>query len=136
MARTPLHMYDMEYEIDEYLGLIASGEHDVNAQDADGKTPLHYAAEQGQSQIALALLDAGADPNLQEKIHGNSAFVQVVSYCDVPTIKKAIAHGADPTIANHHGVRPMDLAGRHPEEVIPLLDEAARAFLAKDGDTA
>lgn len=39
MARTPLHMYDMEYEIDEYLGLIASGEHDVNAQDADGKTP-------------------------------------------------------------------------------------------------
>jgi hypothetical protein len=29
----------------------------------------------------------------------------------------------------------MDLAGRHPEEVIPLLDEAARVFLAKDGDT-
>jgi ankyrin repeat protein len=128
MARTPLHMFGMKYRVDEYLGLIASGEHDVNAQDADGRTPLHYAGEQRQSQIVSALLDAGADPNLQEKIHGNSAFIEVVSNCDVPTIKKALAHGADPTIANQHGVRPMDLAGRHPEETIPLLAEAALKF--------
>lgn len=132
MARTPLHMFDMKYEVEEYLALVASGEHDVNAQDADGKTPLHYAAEQGQSQIASALLDAGADPNIQDRRFGNTAFSRVVMHCDVPTIKKAIACGGNPTIANHYGNRATNLAGRDPEVIIPLLREVARKFGVDD----
>lgn len=34
MARTPLHMFGMKYRVQEYLGLLAGGEYDVNAQDA------------------------------------------------------------------------------------------------------
>ncbi|AQA03112.1 hypothetical protein BVC93_12520 [Mycobacterium sp. MS1601] len=136
MVRTPLHMFDMKYDVEEYLALVASGKYDVNAQDADGKTPLHYAAEQEQSQIAAALLDAGADPNLQETRWGKTAFSVMVMYLDTPTIKKAIACGADPTIPNYHGVRPVDLAGNEPEIIIPLLRETARKFGVNDDSAA
>ena len=136
MVRTPLHMFDMKYDVEEYLALVASGEHDVNAQDADGLTPLHYAGDQGQSQIVSALLDAGADPNIQDKIHGNTAFSRIVMNCDVPTIKKAIACGGNPTIGNHHGRRPMNLAGREPAVIVPLLREAARRFGVNDDSAA
>jgi len=129
MARTPLHMFGMEYRRDEYLALVASGDHDVNARDLDGKTPLHYAAEQEQSQIVHALLDAGADPNIQERIHGNTplweAIADIVEPRD-PVIVKMIDHGADPTIVNNHGHTPLALARRLGRSCVPLLEAAVK----------
>ncbi|AQA05689.1 hypothetical protein BVC93_28700 [Mycobacterium sp. MS1601] len=136
MVRTPLHMFDMEYDVEEYLALVASGKHDVNAQDADGLTPLHYAAEQGQSEIVAALLDAGADPNIQDRRFGNTAFSWIVMRCDVPTVKKAIACGGNPTIANHYGNDATNLAGRDPEVIVPLMRETARKFGVTDDSAA
>jgi ankyrin repeat protein len=39
------------------------GEIDVNAADAHGKTPLHYAAEKKDDQLANFFISLGADPN-------------------------------------------------------------------------
>ena len=38
----------------------------LDAQDADGSTPLHEAAWRGQTEIVKALLAAGADKNIQD----------------------------------------------------------------------
>jgi len=67
----------MEYRRDEYLALLASGDYDVNAQDEDGKTPLHYAAEQQQVGI-ISALDAGADPNIAEIHYGHTPLVTAI----------------------------------------------------------
>ena len=128
MARTPLHMFGMKYRRDEYLALIASGEHDVNAQDLDGKTPLHYATEQEQSEIVHALLDAGADPNVQERIYGNTplsqAVLEIVEPGD-PVIVKMLDRGADPTIANNYGHSALSSARSIGRSCVPLLEAAA-----------
>ncbi|WP_236950333.1 ankyrin repeat domain-containing protein [Mycobacterium sp. MS1601] len=129
-------MFGIKNRIGQYLALVASGEHDVNAQDADGKTPLHYAAEQEQSEIVSALLDAGADPNIQDRRFGNTAFSWIVKRCDVPTVKKAIACGGNPTIANHYGNAATNLAGREPAVIIPLMRETAREFGFNTENTA
>jgi ankyrin repeat protein len=39
---------------------------DVNAVDSDGKTPLHYAAEQKNDQLASFLISLGANPNVTD----------------------------------------------------------------------
>ena len=39
----------------------------VNAQDSYGMTPLHYAMRSSNADVAIALLEAGADPNLPDK---------------------------------------------------------------------
>jgi len=134
MARTPLHMFGMEYRRDEYLALLASGEYDVNAQDADGKTPLHYAAEQQQVEIVSALLDAGADPNIPEIHYGNTPLVTAIFWVDETgaAVEKMLAKGADPTIADHKGSTPLDLARGTSkpanQRLLPLIEEAAKKF--------
>ena len=45
--------------------LIISGAN-VDARDQHSATPLHFAAERGQLQITIALLQAGADANAQD----------------------------------------------------------------------
>lgn len=45
--------------------LIISGAN-VDARDRHSATPLHFAAESGQLQVTVALLQAGADANAQD----------------------------------------------------------------------
>ena len=39
---------------------------DLNNQDKDGLTPLHYASRKGFAEVVQALLEAGADPSVPE----------------------------------------------------------------------
>jgi ankyrin repeat protein len=41
---------------------------DVNAVDLDGKTPLHYAAEQKDAQLAAFFISLGANPNVTDNL--------------------------------------------------------------------
>ena len=97
-------------------------------QDLNGKTPLHYATEQKQSEIVHALLDAGADPNIRERIYGNTplsqAVLEIVEPGD-PVIVKMIDHGGDPTIANDYGQTPLSSARSIARSCVPLLEAAA-----------
>jgi len=38
---------------------------DVNAQDCDGNTPLHLAMSPFQREVAMYLVDSGADPEIK-----------------------------------------------------------------------
>ncbi|MGL9760868.1 MAG: ankyrin repeat domain-containing protein [Wolbachia sp.] len=46
---------------------MLQGKAKVDLQDKEGKTSLHYAAENEYTQIAEALLKKGADVNVQDK---------------------------------------------------------------------
>ena len=43
----------------------------MNVKDNDGETPLHYASKCGRLDVALLLLNKGADPNAKD---GNGRF--------------------------------------------------------------
>ncbi|RHW19161.1 ankyrin repeat domain-containing protein [Sphingomonas gilva] len=47
------------------LALIESGQFDINQQNSEGYTLLHFAADQNNLTIARALLKHGADPNIR-----------------------------------------------------------------------
>jgi ankyrin repeat protein len=115
VTRTPLHMFGLKFRVDKFRDLVASGEHDVNAQDADGKTPLHYATEQGVAPAVMCLLDAGADPNVQETQWGKTPLSNAVYYVTKlgPEVaERMVELGGDPTIVNYHEVSPSSLADK------------------------
>ena len=43
--------------------LVEEKEHDINKRDSRGRTPLHWAVENGQLEIVKYLIDNGADKN-------------------------------------------------------------------------
>ncbi len=76
----------------------------INTQDADDKTPLHWAANEGSVEIARILIDAGADLNVQDNLgwtplHGAAEFGRV------EIVRMLIDAGADKTILNNDGLR-------------------------------
>ena len=108
-------MFGLKVRVDEFTELVPSGEHDPHPRDADGKTPLHYATEQGVAPAVMCLLDAGADPNVQETQWGKTPLSNAVYYVKKlgPDVaKRMVELGGDPTIVNYHGVSPSSLADK------------------------
>jgi len=70
------------------------GEVEVNATDPDGKTPLHYAAERKDAQLASFFLALGAKPDTLDN-SGQSALGISVENNDAPTAQVIAAAKAD-----------------------------------------
>ncbi|NQT18963.1 MAG: ankyrin repeat domain-containing protein [Planctomycetes bacterium] len=66
-GRTPLHIAALVGASPDALNVLFQQGVAVEAKDAAGLTPLHVAAEEGQFQIAQALLDQGAAPDILNK---------------------------------------------------------------------
>ncbi len=68
---------------------------DVNAVDANGRTPLHVAAFFSRAEAAQALVKAGANPNLLDRQLYDIITISAVKD-DVPMVRLAIALGGNP----------------------------------------
>lgn len=66
---------------------------ELNARDANGRTPLHVAAFQGHGPAAQALIEAGADPALLDNQRYDAVTIAAVRD-DVPTLRALLAAGA------------------------------------------
>jgi ankyrin repeat protein len=78
-----------------------------NIQDANGRTPLHYAAFDGRLEVVKLLLEHGADPNIKNNDGDTPLHIAARrDYCVV--VKLLLNHGADPTIRNKKGRTPRD----------------------------
>ena len=62
---------------------------DVNAQDADGRTPLMFAALSGQATYLPILLDAGADPQI--RTHSGK---RAEDFAKTPEIRKLLQNAS------------------------------------------
>ncbi len=82
-----------------------------NVVDTLGWTPLHFAADRQAIEVVDALLAAGATVDALDK-HGNSPLGNAVfsSRGNGLVIERLRAAGADPYLANLHGVSPLTLA--------------------------
>ena len=79
----------MRGDADEVLELLRAGA-DVNAAQGDGMTALHWAAENGQSELADVLVFAGANPEAATRLGGFTP-VMVASRAGQPDIVRLLA---------------------------------------------
>ena len=91
------------------IALVVSGETDQ--AESDGTTPLMYAAHYGLSDLALALLEAGANPNLTND-YGASAIGEAAFINDNRILSLLLEFGADPNLTNNEGETPLMVVAR------------------------
>lgn len=91
-----LHFAVMENSIDEVKAIIESGASIENFDDCD-KTPLHYAVEQENFQIAQYLIEHGANVNAQDiEKCGDTPLGNIGATCSLKMAKFLVNHGANP----------------------------------------
>lgn len=79
------------------------------AVDRDGRLPLHYAAMTNSVPEALARLEAGDDPNLQDRL-GFTPLHMAAQQGSVDVARLLLDHGANVDITDVHGDSPLFVA--------------------------
>ncbi|MCG8340328.1 MAG: ankyrin repeat domain-containing protein, partial [Cytophagales bacterium] len=108
---------------EEVVGtLINSSENTINAQDTNGKTPLHWAAENGCYESASLLLDKGK-VDTQDKI-GRTALIRAAIKGQATIVSLLLQKGAKVDIKDDLGRTALIWAGENQHsEVVSLLQE-------------
>ncbi|PNW84608.1 hypothetical protein CHLRE_03g151100v5 [Chlamydomonas reinhardtii] len=87
----------------------------VDGKDAAGWTALHHAtAHHTVLDLAQMLLDAGADPNLQDR-YGTYPLVSAVMNAQVQSVKLLLAAGARADLKDNDGCTALQVCRFHPE---------------------
>jgi hypothetical protein len=108
-------------DMDALRANIAAGA-DLNAREpSGGSSPLITAATFGQTEAALALIEAGADVD-QQNNEGSTALLTAAFFCRTDIVEALLAAGADRTIANYAGSTPLDVVTMPFETLKPTYD--------------
>lgn len=91
--------------VEDFLAL----KKDVNQQDAEGRSPLHYAAAHDNTRIAQALVDAGANVELADT-KSNTALHYACGYGRLDVVDILLRGGASVAAQNATGKKPVELA--------------------------
>src|SRR5690349_13879688 len=75
---------------------------DVNAAEADGSTPLLWAANLNDADLVARLLKAGAKPN-EKNLLGSTPLEEAAFHANTEAIKALLDAGADPNAAGPDG---------------------------------
>jgi ankyrin repeat protein len=125
-------------DVAEVRKLIKAGS-DVNAPEADGTSPLLWAAYQSSPELVSLLLEAGANPNAPNNF-GVTPLLQASRYGDAATVSILLEGEADFAAATRDGETPLMAASRAGgvEAVKLLLERGANpnAVEALDDQTA
>ncbi|WP_252320928.1 ankyrin repeat domain-containing protein [Spiroplasma endosymbiont of Lariophagus distinguendus] len=110
---TPLHYASRNSRFDkkeiyfEIVKLLIEKGADVNIQNKDNFTPLHYAVISRDKEIVKLFLENNANPNIQDK-YGITPLNWTVMYSiNLDIIKILIKHGANPNIQDNHPISPL-----------------------------
>ena len=102
---------DDQARVEKLLALGA----DVTAQDNDGDTALHGAAQTGNVEIIRMLLDKGADPNVKNKV-GGTPLMWAAVYGHDEAARLLLRRGADASLKDVDGVTAAEWAARNNRE--------------------
>jgi hypothetical protein len=86
-----------------------------------GSTPLMTASVFGHSDVALALIEAGADLNVQN-LDGSTALHSAAVFCHADIVAALLEAGADPAVRNASGATALDAVEAPWEAVKPIYD--------------
>jgi len=90
-----------------------------------GSTPLISAAVFGKTEVARALIEAGADVNLQNQ-EGSTALHTASFLCRTEIVRLLLANGADRELKNNYGSTALQSVEGPFEEVRFIYDEFSK----------
>jgi ankyrin repeat protein len=112
------------------IEMIAKKTADVNAAEADGTTPLIWAANLNDADLVSRLLKAGANANVHNKL-GSTPLAEAAFNANTETIQALLVAGADPNALGADGQTPLMLVARTANVAAAklLLDKGAKVNL-------
>jgi len=116
LGSLPLHAiiknqdFSLQQKLDMISDLVQKQQVDVNAVDADGKTPLNLVTQlKGDPAIAEILLRLGAKVN-QPDLFNNTPLLNALSCDQIAIAALLLKYGADTSFKNDMGQNAYDLA--------------------------
>lgn len=104
---------------------IAAGS-DLNVKEPSmDSTPLISASVFGKTEVAIALIEAGADVNLQNN-EGSTALTSAAFLCRTEIVKMLLEHGADKSIRTNAGSTALESVAGPFEDVKFIYDIFSR----------
>lgn len=79
----------------------------VNIQDSNGDTALHYAVGDGREEIVGFLLSKGAEVNARNRLEGDTPLMVALDVCRPSLVRLLLQNGAEMTAPNNAGTTPM-----------------------------
>jgi uncharacterized protein len=129
LGASPKSLLDAAREGDrETVRVLVKSGADVNAAQGDGMTALHWAATEGNVELAQLLLYAGANTQATTRLGGYTPLLLASKAGHVDVIDALLAGGADPNAATTTGTTALMLAAASGkvDGVQHLLDRGAR----------
>ena len=124
---TDLHTATFLGDLESVQQHIQAGS-DLNVQESTvGSTALISASVFGKTDIAVALIKAGADLNIQNN-EGSSALHSASFLCRTEIVEMLLEHKADKTLKNIYGYTALDGVMGPWAEIKPIYDEFAKAL--------
>ena len=94
---------------------------DVNLKDTVGRTSLHIAAEKGNTDVAMFLIENGANVNVAD-VNGNTPLVFIINKTgNLKVIQRLLEKGARVNVQNRTGETALMYAAWHGHSVIVQL---------------
>lgn len=122
-GRLPIHVAVRNGQFEATQWLLARGAN-IDARDDGRTTALHIAIDSDEVELALALLDAGADPEVVTSDEDKTTpLIRAAKKGSVELISALLAAGADPRVVDPGGESAIDHA-RYREELRALFPEA------------
>ncbi len=104
---------------------IAAGS-DLNEKEpAVGSTPLISAAVFGKTEVARALIEAGADVNLKNN-EGSTALHSAAFLCRMEIVEMLLANDADKSLLNNYGSTAQQSVSAPFADVKPFYDQMSK----------
>ena len=101
---------------------------DLNVRDPEGGAcPLSTASLFGRTEVALALIEAGADVNFKGN-DGATPLHVAAFFCRTEIVKALLDRGADKTIRNNYGSTPLETVSAPIDDVKGLYDHFGTVF--------
>ncbi len=139
---TPLTVAAQHENLEAAEFLIRALPKDVNVQDSNGRTALHYAIQNRDAQMVQFLIDNNANVNAQDS-NGRTALHYAIRNNNAKMVEFLIAKGADVNLATNNKETPLMLAANslslpNPEPILQILLENHADTLQKNerGHTA
>ena len=112
MAAQSMRLPRPDEDVRQTLSLLLNAGIPVNSLDNFGQSPIHYAVRSGNLAALKTLLDHDANPNIADRVYGNSALHLAATYGSDKMMSALLDAGADPQQTRKNGEDPKKILTR------------------------